>query len=235
MASWIDYWNSDHPIYVNQRHLVLHYRTLAEDIAALIPAPDAAVLDYGCGEALSAARIASACNRLLLVDSAPTIREKLKARFEGLRGIEVLSPEDATALPAGILDLVIVHSVAQYVAKPDFAALIETLAGKLKPGGSLILGDILPNGLRAWDDVEALLIFGWRGGFLLAACLGLVRTALSDYRKIRSQLGLTHYDEAEVMALLEKAGMTASRLDENLGHNQARMAFRGVKRAENAA
>ena len=63
----------------------------------------------------------------------------------------------------------------------------------------------------------------------------LVRTALSDYRKIRSQLGLTHYEEAEMLALLEKAGFTARRLDKNLGHNQARMAFCGVKFRENAA
>ena len=235
MASWIEYWNSDHPIYVNQRHLVLHYRTIAQDIAALIPDPDTTVLDYGCGEALSAALIATTCRKLLLVDSAPTIREKLKARFEGLRGIHVLSPEEAEALSAETLDLVIIHSVAQYVAKPDFAALIETLASKLKPGGSLILGDILPNGLQPMDDVKALLMFGWQGGFLMAACLGLVRTALSDYRKIRSQLGLTHYEEAEMLALLEKAGFTARRLDKNLGHNQARMAFCGVKFRENAA
>ena len=229
MKSWIEYWNSDHPIYVNARHLMLHYRGIARDISDLIPEPDAVVLDFGCGEALSADLIANRCRKLLLVDSAPSIREKLTARFADTRAIHVLSPEDARALTAESLDLVIIHSVAQYLAKGDFAALVADFAGKLKPGGTLILGDILPDGLSAITDAKALLAFGFEGGFLIPALAGLVRTALSDYRKIRGELGLTHYDEAEMLALLDKAGLTARRLDKNLGHNQARMAFAAVK------
>jgi len=229
MKSWIEYWNSDHPIYVNDRHLMLHYRGIAQDIADLVPGPDAQVLDFGCGEALSADLIAQKCRRLLLVDSAPTIREKLKARVEGNRAVHVLAPEEAKALAASSLDLVVIHSVAQYLTKPDFAALVADFAQKLKSGGSLIVGDILPNDLSAMTDARALLRFGFEGGFLVPAFVGLVRTALSDYRKIRAQLGLTHYDEAEMLAVLEKAGLTARRLEKNLGHNQARMAFGAVK------
>ncbi len=229
MKSWIEYWNSDHPIYVNDRHLTLHYRGIAQGIADLVPGEDAHVLDFGCGEALSADLIARKCRRLLLVDSAPTIREKLKARFGDNRAIHVLAPEEAKALAAGSLDLVVVHSVAQYLKKPDFAALVAELAGKLKPGGSLIVGDILPEGLSAMTDALALLRFGFDGGFLVPAFVGLVKTALSDYRKIRAELGLTHYEETEMLALLEKAGLTARRLEKNLGHNQARMAFGAVK------
>lgn len=229
MKSWIEYWNTDHPIYVNDRHLTLHYRGIAQGIADLVPDEDAHVLDFGCGEALSADLIARKCRRLLLVDSAPSIREKLKARFGGNRAIHVLSPEEAKALAAGSLDLVVIHSVAQYLAKPDFAALVADFSGKLKPGGSLIVGDILPNDLSAMTDALALLHFGFEGGFLVPAFLGLVKTALSDYRKIRAELGLTHYEETEMLALLEKAGLTARRLEKNLGHNQARMAFGAVK------
>jgi len=141
----------------------------------------------------------------------------------------VLAPEEAKALAAGSLDLVVIHSVAQYLTKPDFAALVADFAQKLKSGGSLIVGDILPNDLSAMTDARALLRFGFEGGFLVPAFVGLVRTALSDYRKIRAQLGLTHYDEAEMLATLEKAGLTARRLEKNLGHNQARMAFGAVK------
>jgi SAM-dependent methyltransferase len=229
MKSWIEYWNSDHPIYVNDRHLSLHYRGLAQGIADLIPGPDAVVLDFGCGEALSADLIARSCRRLLLVDSAPSICDKLKARFGANRSIQVLSPDEAKALAGESLDLVVIHSVAQYVAKNDFSALIAEFVTKLKPGGSLIVGDILPEGLSALTDAKALLTFGFEGGFLIPAFFGLIRTALSDYRKIRSELGLTHYTEVEMLALLERAGLTARRLEKNLGHNQARMAFGSIK------
>ena len=52
--NWRDYWNQDTPIYVSERHKLLHYWLIANDIVALIPSPEAAVLDYGCGEALAA-------------------------------------------------------------------------------------------------------------------------------------------------------------------------------------
>lgn len=229
MKSWIEYWNSDHPIYVNQRHITLHYRRIAQDIGDLIPDPDAVVLDYGCGEALCADLIAVRCRRLLLADAAPTIRDKLAARFGEIRTIQALSPEDVSALTSESLDLIVLHSLAQYIPKADFTTLIASLAAKLKPGGSLVVGDILPEGLSAITDAKALLEFGFQGGFLFPALFGLVRTALSDYRNIRNALGLTQYDEVEMLALLEKAGLTARRLEKNLGHNQARMAFGAVK------
>jgi len=71
MSDWVSYWDSDHPIYVNARHRDVHYRAIAEEIAQYVPSPDAVVLDYGCGEALHAARIAARCRRLMLADAAP--------------------------------------------------------------------------------------------------------------------------------------------------------------------
>jgi hypothetical protein len=74
-------------------------------------------------------------------------------------------------------------------------------------------------------DALALLRFGWQGGFMLAAAFGLLRTAFSEYRKLRAELGLAAYDEKEMIALLAEAGFKAERRRPNLGHNQARMAF----------
>jgi SAM-dependent methyltransferase len=232
MRSWIEFWNADNPIYVNDRHKMLHYRGLASDIRDLIPGEDDTILDFGCGEALSAGLVAARCRKLILVDAAPAVREKLSARFGEIRTIQILAPEDLAGLPDGSLDLIVVHSVAQYVAKADFATLIHDLARLLRPNGSLILGDILPVGLSPLVDARALLSFGWQGGFLIPALVGLVKTALSDYRTIRTELGLTHYEESEILALLDNVGLTARRLDRNLGHNQARMAFAAVRFSE---
>jgi SAM-dependent methyltransferase len=231
MKSWVDYWDGDHPIYVNARHMALHYRGIARDLAALVPDGEARVLDYGCGEAQAADQLALACRKLTLSDAAPTIRTKLSTRFAQNRKIAVASPEEIAALPEGSFDLIVLHSIAQYIPKPDFARLISDLADKLSPGGRIVVGDILPPDLSALTDATALVRFGFEGGFLIAAVMGLVRTALSDYRKIRSALGLTHYDEADMLTILENAGLTARRLEHNPGHNQARMAFLGLKTA----
>jgi SAM-dependent methyltransferase len=229
MKSWVEYWNSDHPIYVNERHRVLHYKLLARDLAALVPDSDSIVLDFGCGEALSADELAGHTRKLLLADAAPNVREKLGARFGTQGRISVLSDAEALSMPDGSVDLVILHSVAQYVPRADFSDLIGKLAAKLRDGGRIVVGDILPPDLPATTDAFALLRFGLEGGFLFAAGLGLVRAALSDYRKLRDDLGLTRYPESEMLALLEGLGLTARRLEQNPGHNQARMAFMGLK------
>ena len=59
MREWINWYDSDHSIYVNARHRDVHFRRVATDILKFVPSPHAVVLDYGCGEALHADLIAA--------------------------------------------------------------------------------------------------------------------------------------------------------------------------------
>ena len=81
------------------------------------------------------------------------------------------------------------------------------------------------HGVRTITDAKALLSLAWQGGFLKSALLGLGRTAFSEYRKIREEVGLAQYSEEEIRDLLEDAGFVPERAQRNLGHNQARMTF----------
>jgi ubiquinone/menaquinone biosynthesis C-methylase UbiE len=226
---WRSFWDGDHPIYVNGRHRLLHDRRLADDIIALIPSPDCTVLDYACGEATEAERVAAHCGRLILSDGAPSVREKLKTRLAGVASIDVQSPEETADLPDHVLDLVIVNSLLQYLSREETAALLRLMARKLKPSGRLVIGDVIAPDTSPLTDALALLRFGAEGGFFWAALGGLVRTALGDYRKVRGALGLTMWTPDEMLALLREAGFEARRLPVNFGHNQARMAFEGRK------
>lgn len=230
MAGWIDFWNADTPIYVSDRHKQLHYRRVAADMRSLLQPGEKTVLDFGCGEALSAGDLAAACSGLYLCDAAPNTRARLAERFSGEPNIMVLAPEDAAALSQGSLDLVIANSVLQYVTRADLADLLVLWRSKLSPRGRIILADIIPPGVSALQDAGALLRFGVEGGFLMAAMGGLVRTALSDYRTVRNRLGLTTYLPDDMLKLLGEAGYTARRLPHNIGHNQARMCFEAVPR-----
>ena len=62
VKDWVAYYDSPHSIYVNALHREVHYATIADEIARYVPSPSAAVLDYGCGEALHADRIAAAAD-----------------------------------------------------------------------------------------------------------------------------------------------------------------------------
>jgi len=95
----------------------------------------------------------------------------------------------------------------------------------LKPGGLFVLGDVLPPRVPAISDALALLRFAAANGFLVAAVTGLVRTFFSDYWRLRSDLGLTRYGEAEMVARLARLGFSATRAPRNIGHIRARMTF----------
>jgi SAM-dependent methyltransferase len=223
--NWREYWNRDTPIYVSDRHKVLHYWLIANDIAAMIPSPDAAVLDHGCGEALSANRVAARCAHLYLCDAAPLVRERLEQRFKNELRISVIAPEDVEGLARQSLDLIVVNSLVQYLSLDEFRHLLGTWRAKLKPDGRLVLADVIPPDISPVTDARALLSFAWQGGFVVHAALGLARTIFSDYRKVRGELGLAQYEEAEMIELLSDMGFSAERRKLNMGHNQARMTF----------
>jgi len=224
MADWIAFWDSEHSIYVNARHRDVHYRTIAQDIRAHLPA-EATVLDYGCGEALHADLVAASAKALILCEAAPKVRAALAHRFAGLAKIRVCAPDEIAALPARSLDAVVLHSVAQYLTPQELDALLATFHRLLNENGVLILGDVIPPHVSALGDALALLRFAAANGFLGAALVGLLRTLLSDYWRVRSHLGLTRYGEAAMIAKLAGSGFSARRAPANIGHNRARMTF----------
>jgi hypothetical protein len=76
-----------------------------------------------------------------------------------------------------------------------------------------------------FTDVIALLRFAAAHGFLKDALIGLLSTALSDYRQLRARVGLQRYSETEITAKLARAGFSATRAHFNIGHNPSRMTF----------
>jgi SAM-dependent methyltransferase len=107
----------------------------------------------------------------------------------------------------------------------ELDSAFATIRRLLKPGGRLVLGDVLRPEVGMGRDVTALLRFASTHGFLRDALIGLISTALSDYRQLRSRVGLQRYSEADMIAKLAGYGFTASRVGVNIGHNPWRMTF----------
>jgi ubiquinone/menaquinone biosynthesis C-methylase UbiE len=225
MDDWIDYYDSTHTIYASKLHRDLHFQLIAKDIIGYISSPDAVVLDYACGEALSAARVADACGKLILAEPAPGVRGRLIARFAPNTRIRVRSLDELRKMNEKSIDLAVMNSVAQYMTPAELDAALAVIRRLLKPSGRLVLGDILRPEVGMPRDVLALLRFALRHGFLKDALIGLVSTALSDYRQLRTRVGLQRYSETEMLAKLASAGFTASRAHFNIGHNSWRMTF----------
>jgi SAM-dependent methyltransferase len=227
LRDWVSFWDRPHSIYVNARHLDQHYRDIAAGILNLLPRDGLRVLDYGCGEAVHADSVAARA-QLTLSDSSASVRGKLAQRFAGNTAIAVASPDDVARFPDGAFDLIVTNSVVQYLSPAELDRLLALWRRLLATGGALVVGDVIPPQVSALSDVRALLGYARRHGFLLAALAGLVRTALSPYRRLRSRLGIACYTEADFLQRLTAAGFAGERLTVNLEHNPARMTFRAV-------
>jgi SAM-dependent methyltransferase len=225
MDDWIDYYDSAHTIYVNAHHRDVHFRTIADAIAAYVASPDTRVLDYGCGEALMADRVAAKASRLFLCEPAPGVRERLRRRFGANPRITVIGPDELQALADGSADLIVMHSVAQYLSPLELDQTLTLFRRLLAAHGMLVVGDVLQPHTSAVTDAVALLRFGAREGFFVAAFTGLLRTLFSSYWQLRSTLGLTRYSERAMLDHLAAAGFTGRRAAGNIGHNPARMTF----------
>src|ERR1700742_4648446 len=199
MDDWIDYYDSTHTIYVSKLHRDLHFQLIARDIIGYIGSPDAGGVEHPRGGGVAGA------------EPAPGVRGRLIARFAPNMKIRVRSLEDVRKMAEHSIDLVMMNSVTQYMTPEELDGAFATIRRLLKPGGRLVIGDVLRPEVGMPRDVIALLRFAARHGFLRDAVIGLVSTALSDYRQLRSRVGLERYSEADMVARLGASGFTASR------------------------
>ncbi|MFH9611369.1 methyltransferase domain-containing protein [Streptomyces sp. NPDC017448] len=225
MSAWLEEWNSRQDVYLGDRHRDRHYRAVAHDIVRLLPPGARRVLDYGPGDALCAPRIAAACEEVVLCEAAETIRARLSDRFAHHRAIRVISPRQLADLPPASIDLMVVHSVAQYLDPAELDTLLEQARRLLGAGGRLLLGDLVPPEAGLVSDTAELLRFARREGFLREAAPALLRLAFSPYARRRHHLGLTRIDETQMTARARRAGLSGHRIRPNIGNNQARWTF----------
>jgi SAM-dependent methyltransferase len=223
--TWTAFWNTSRSIYVNAHHKDVHYRLIAQEITGYLPSPTAHVLDYGSGEALYADRVAAAAGQLLLCETAPLVRAGIATRFANNPRIRSVAPEDVQRLPPQSLDLIVLHSVAQYLMPEEVQPLFALFHRLLNPNGVLLVSDVMAPDLRPITDAWALLRFAAANGFLAATLAGLVRMRLSKYWRVRMTLGLACYGEAAMIKELAAAGFSVRRAPQNIGHNKARMTF----------
>jgi SAM-dependent methyltransferase len=179
VSPWLAFWDTSNSIFVNARHKEVHYRQMAQEILRYLPSRAARVLDYGSGEALCANLVAAAAGQVLLCEAAPRIRARVASRFADTPKIRVVAPEEVERLPAHSLDLIVLHSVVQYLTPDEAQALFALFHRLLERNGMLIVSDVIPPSVPAIIDALALLRFSAANGFLIAAFGGLVRTRFS--------------------------------------------------------
>lgn len=225
MNTWLSYWDAPNRIFANERHKLANYDVIFAGVRPHLPGRSGSVLDWGCGDALAAARIADQAGTVFLYDPAPSTRDRLGTHFGSHPRIHILSDSSLAEVATASIDLIIVNSVVQYLSTEDFNEALRLFYILLRPGGAVLLGDIITPGTATLDHVATFLRFAWSRGFLLSAISALVQTFSSPYRKLQREIGLTAYAPAEMHDILRNRGFIAEQLSRNVAVSDLRSSY----------
>ncbi|WP_407319821.1 methyltransferase domain-containing protein [Isoptericola halotolerans] len=227
---WLDEWDRGQRAYFGGDHKAAHFAALAASLRAHLP-PGGVVLDYGPGDALHAQTVLTTSRHLILCEAAPAIRAHLTTTFRHSPGVAVIGPRGLGALPAGSVDLVLAHSVLQYLTAPEVTAFLAAAARLLPPRGVLLVGDLISPRTSTLADVWQLVRFAGRGRFLGTALARLATLPTTTYARTRRDHGLVSYSFADLARDVGAFGFDVRRLPVNLGNNRARWTLHATRRA----
>ncbi len=108
--------------------------------------PGAQVVDLGCGTGQLSLPLAKQGAQVLAVDVSSAMIRRLQAesRQRGVVSLEAVAlPVEELVLPAGSVDLVVSSYALHHLRDADKARLISAASGWLRPGGRLIIADMM--------------------------------------------------------------------------------------------
>jgi 2-polyprenyl-3-methyl-5-hydroxy-6-metoxy-1,4-benzoquinol methylase len=115
-------------------------------IGAVIVQPGAAVLDLGCGNGQISIPLARQGADVLAIDVSPAMANRLRAdaQHRGLSSLSVVAlPIEALDMPADSIDLIVSSYALHHLRDPDKAKLVTAAYGWLRPGGQLVIADMM--------------------------------------------------------------------------------------------
>ena len=121
-------------------------KVTAAVIAAAAVRPGEQVADLGCGNGQLSLPLAERGAQILAIDVSPGMVEDLmqEAGRRGLTGLDAVAlPIEGLALPESSLDLVVSSYALHHLRDADKAKLVDSAFHWLRPGGRLVLADMM--------------------------------------------------------------------------------------------
>ncbi|MGH8186275.1 MAG: class I SAM-dependent methyltransferase, partial [Steroidobacteraceae bacterium] len=187
--TWSAYWEN---IDDSQRVFRIEARDYATRVQRILqPTKSMTVLDFGCGFGHTARELAPSVGNIALWDASSNVRRQALERVRDLGNATMLDLQQAD--DAGLrnrFDLILVHSVLQYMSPDEIRAWLARWRGMLKREGRLVLSDLLRPGAGGFGELFSYLMFALRHGFFWNAFTAGVRET-ARYWSARKSAPLT--------------------------------------------
>jgi 2-polyprenyl-3-methyl-5-hydroxy-6-metoxy-1,4-benzoquinol methylase len=186
------------------------------------------VLDFGCGTGHIAERLARQVSEVAVWDASQAVQARTHARLSDNRRVSIVDLSDERGVRAsGQFDLIISHSVVQYMGYEELGQWLSTWSSMLKPRGSIVISDIVSDNRGVLRELWDLAAFASRNRVLLGALRDEYATALTYTRAMgRARARLLVLTQADIITLAVRAELNPTMLPGNLGHKTGRLAVR---------
>ena len=213
--SWRDYWER-----IDEKRVFgIEAKDYVECLRPQIAGDNSVVLDFGCGFGYVAEHLAPQVDELWLWDAAAKVRRAARLRVAHHANVRFADLE--TGAPEQRFDLILSHSVVQYMSREELRDWLGRWRRMLADDGKIILSDVPPPDISSIRELVAFLSMSLRHGvFLEAFWQGL--TEARAYAGTRRQRPLTTPTREEFVAWAREAGLDAQFLDRNLGYRTER-------------
>lgn len=220
-STWNEYWEG-----MEDRQAV--FRIEAADYArrvreSLRPQATTRVLDFGCGFGHTARELSPFVGSVAVWDGSSRVRQQAAMRLRDLANIEYLDLRDpGQPTVTSAYDVILVHSVVQYMSEAEFKQWLARWLRMLKPGGRLVLSDLIgPDASGLKGEVATYLKFAARNGFFWNALMAGLRE-VGSYAKARESRPLLTMAPPTLTQWAADAGWAVEWLPHNLSYRDSR-------------